>query len=160
MRSGVFGQIALGDVLSISRKIGECQCLPVKDLKKTHRASAVLNIGLSSFAGCGQIYASLSLYKGPDVVIDLGRPTAILFLARIHGAGALVGLNALDRGRKCNVARIGLFHMWRSVQTISPLSAAGKAGVAAAAPRLDPYPTASWGPTYSRRFVRFSTIPG
>src|SRR4030081_3117336 len=109
---GVFGKIALRDVLAVAAVIGERQRVVVQNLDEAFWPAAMLDIGLSVCGGGCQKHAVLSRQKRGELIVDFGAPAAVLLDAGIGAARSLACLNSLDgRGERQDAGKsVNVWH--------------------------------------------------
>src|SRR6516164_11247930 len=106
VRSRIFREIALRDVLPVAGIIGESDRGLVEDLDEALGAAAMLDVGLAVGARGRKKEAVGVGEESSELVVDLGAPAAIFFDMGIGLARSLARLDRLYRRRERDVARI------------------------------------------------------
>src|SRR5262249_192652 len=109
----IVAEIALSDVLPVTRKIDKSDGAVVEYAQESGWTAAMLDVGLPLGINGGKEDAHLCLDEGSQVRRDLCAPASLFFHAFIGRVRALAGLQRLDGGRERDIAGKGLTRVHR-----------------------------------------------
>jgi hypothetical protein len=100
----VLRQVAMADVLPVPRLLDPADRVVVDRAEEAGRAAAVLDVGLAVGARRGEERGVDPGEEGAQLAGHLGAEAAVRLDPGVGGAGAALGLQALDRGGEGDVA--------------------------------------------------------